>query len=64
MHVFIDALCERKKEKLHYISYANFILGVININFWQIWHFDIMDTWWVGLQLRIILTKTVGRFDM
>ena len=34
-------LCERKKEKLHYISYTNFIFEVININSWQIWHFEV-----------------------
>ena len=36
----------------------------INIDFWQIWHFDVNGTGWVGLQLDIILTKTVGRFDV
>ena len=37
---------------------------VININFPQIWHFEVKDTGWVGLELSIILTQTVGRFDM
>ena len=62
MHLFIDTLMWKKK-KLH-ISYTNFIFEVINIKFWQIRHFDGQDTGWVGLQLRIILMQTVGRFDM
>ena len=53
-----------RKKKLHYISYTNFIFEVINIDFWQIWHFDVKVTRWVGLQLSVILTQTVGRFDM
>ena len=37
---------------------------VISIHFRQIWHSDVMGTGWVGLELSIILTQTVGRFDM
>ena len=37
---------------------------VTNINFWQIWHFDMKGTVWVGLELSIISIQTVGRFDM
>ena len=59
MHLFIDAFVW-KKDKLHYISYTNFILEAISINFWQIWHFDVKDTGWVC----IILKQTVERFDM
>ena len=40
------------------------VIENINISFWQIWHFDIKGTGWVGLQLGIVLMKTVGRFDM
>ena len=36
----------------------------MNIDFWQIWHFDMKGTGWVGLKLRIIFTRTVGRFRM
>ena len=61
MHLFIDV---RMKEQLHYISYTYFIFEVIKINFWKTRHFDVQDTGWVGLQLSIILTQTVGRFDM
>ena len=43
---------------------ANFIFEVININFWEIQHFDAKGTDWVGLQLSVILTQTVGRFEM
>ena len=51
-------LCEGKK-KFHYISYTNFIFEVINIDFWQTWHFDVKDTGWVGLQLSIIFMQIV-----
>ena len=37
---------------------------VINIDFRQIWHFDVKGTGWVGLELSIIMTQTVGKFDM
>ena len=36
----------------------------MNINFWQIWHFDVKGAGWVGLELSVILTLTVGRVDM
>ena len=62
MHLLIYAHVW-KKEKLHFIPYNNFIFKVINIDFWQIWHFDVKDTKWVGLQLSVILTQTVGRFN-
>ena len=63
MHLYIYALV-RKKEKVHSNSYTNFISEVINIDFQQIWHFDVKGTGWVGLEFRVILTQTVGRFDM
>ena len=34
------------------------------INIPQICHFEVKDTWWVVLELHVILTQTVGRFDM
>ena len=37
---------------------------VIIIHFWQIWHFDMKGTGWVGLERSLIFTQTVGRFDM
>ena len=37
---------------------------VINIDFWQIWHFDVKSTGWVGLERSIIFMQTVRRFDM
>ena len=61
MHLFIYAPV-RKKEKLKKRNcYTNFISGVINISFWQIWHFDIKGTGWVGLGH---FTETMGRFDI
>ena len=42
----------------------NFVSGVINIDFWKIWHFDVKGTGWVGLELSIIFTQVMGRFDM
>ena len=48
--------CEIKKSFI--------VFEVININFWEIWYFDIKDTGWVDLQLRVILTQIVGRFNM
>ena len=63
MHLFIYALVW-KKEKFHYNFETNFISEVINIDFWQIWHFDVKGAGWVGLELNVILMQTVGRFDM
>ena len=51
-----------KEEQLHWISYTNSIFEVKNIDFWQIWYFDVNRTGWVSLQLSIILMQTVGRF--
>ena len=36
----------------------------MNIDFWQIWHFDMKGTGWVGHELSIILMQIVGGFDM
>ena len=36
----------------------------IKIDFWQIWHFGVNGTEWVNLQRGIVLTKTLGRFDL
>ena len=63
MHLFIYAIVW-KKEKLHYNSYTNFISEVVNIDFWQIWHFDVKGTGWVVLELSIIFMQIVRRFDM
>ena len=63
MHLFISAFVW-KKEKLHWNSYTSFISEVVNIDFRQIWHFDVKGTGWVGLKLSVILRQTVGRFDM
>ena len=49
MHLFIDALVWNK-EKILYIN-SVFEVKVININFWQIWNFDVKGTGWLGLQL-------------
>ena len=56
MHYFMH-LCQRKKS---FIKIPEFI----NIDFPQIWHFEVKGSGWAGLELRIILTQTVGRFDM
>ena len=32
--------CERKEASLHFLH--KFYIEVVNINFWQIWHFEIM----------------------
>ena len=50
MHLFFYALVG-KKEKLHENSYTNFIAGVINFDFRQIWHFDVKGTGRVDLDL-------------
>ena len=63
MHLFIYALVW-KKEKLHLNSYTNFISEVINIDFQEIYHFDVKDEGWVGLKFSVILILIVGRFDM
>ena len=57
-------LCEVKKS---FIKIPTLILyEVINIDFCQIWHFDVKGTGWVGLELElsIIFTLTLGKFDM
>ena len=51
-------LCERKKNFIKTL-YTNFISKFINIDFWQICHFDMKGTGWVGLELTIIFTQTV-----
>ena len=56
-------LCERKKSFIK-ISTLVFISEVINIDFWQIWHFGVKGTGWVRLELSIIFSQTVERFDM
>ena len=67
MDSFMDSLIYApvwEKEKLHQNSYTSFISEAINIEFWQTWHFEMKGTGWVGLELSIIFTQTVGRFDM
>ena len=54
-------MCERKKASKN--PYTNFISEVINIDFQQIWHFDVKGTWWVGLELTIIFMQAMGRFN-
>ena len=36
-----------ERKKLHENSYTNFIAEVINVDFQQIWHFDVKE-YWVG----------------
>lgn len=48
--------------KLDCILYTRF--EVINVDCWQIWLFDVKGTGWAVLQLSVILTLTVGKFDM
>ena len=52
------------KERKTSLNFLHFIFEAINMGFRQIWHFDVKGTGWVGLQLSVILTQTVGRFDM
>ena len=61
-NIFIYALIYAlvwKKEKIY-----SFISEVVNIDFWQIWYFEVKGTGWVVLELSIIFMETVGRFDM
>ena len=37
---------------------------VINIDFQEIYNFDVKDKGWVGLKFSVILILIVGRFDM
>ena len=37
---------------------------VVKIDFSQIWHFEEKGAGWVSLERSVILTQTVGRFDM
>ena len=65
MHWFIYTIVW-KKEKLHQNSYTNFISEVVNIDFWQIWHFNVKVAGWVALELEIsiIFMQSLGRFQM
>ena len=65
MHLFIYTIVW-KKEKLHQNSYTNFISAAVNIDFWQIWHFNVKGAGWVGLELEIsiIFMQSLGRFQM
>ena len=54
-------LCQRKKTFIKILK-TNFIYQVINIGFWQIWHFDVTGR--VGLEISFILTQTKRRFDI
>ena len=65
MHLFIYTIVW-KKEKLHQNSYTNFISEVVNIDFWQIWHFNVKVAGWVALELEIsiIFMQSLGRFQM
>ena len=61
-NIFVYALIYAlvwKKEKVY-----SLISEVVNIDFWQIWYFEVKGTGWVGLELSIIFMETVGRFDM
>ena len=40
MHFILIYALVWKKEKIHYVSYNNYIFEFINIDFWKIWHFD------------------------
>ena len=64
IYVFIYLCTYVKEIEPSLNSCTNFISEVINIDFWQIWHFDVKDTGWVGLELSIIFMQTVGRFDI
>ena len=63
MHLLMH-LYERKKSFIKIPIL--FISEVKNIDFWQIWHFDVKGTGWVGLELElsIIFMQTGGRFHM
>ena len=40
---------------------------VVNIHFRQVWHFDVKGIGWGGtgwVTLSVVLTQTVGRFDI
>ena len=60
IHLFIDALVWDKEK----FPYTNFLFEVININFWQIWYFDVKGTGWLVVILNVILAQAVGKFDM
>ena len=57
LYSYLWTCVNERKTSLH-------VFENMNISFWQIWHFDIKETAWVGLQRSIILMQNVGRFDM
>ena len=64
IYVFIY-LCTYLKERKASLSHIYYFMSeVINVDFWQIWDFDVKGTGWVSLELSIIFEQTVGKFDM
>ena len=64
IHLIIYICTCVKETKASLKFYTNFIPEVINIDFPQIWHFEVNGTGWVGMELSFILAQTVGRFNM
>ena len=57
VHTLISAL-------IYLCTCTNFISEVTNIDFGQICHFHRKVIGWVGLEISVILTQTVGRFNI
>ena len=52
--------CERKESFIKILS----LILYMKFRFLAMWYFDVKGTGWVGLELTIIFTETVGRFSM
>ena len=52
--------CERKESFIKILS----LILYLKFRFLAMWYFDVKGTGWVGLELSIIFTETVGRFSM
>ena len=57
-------LCERKKNFIKIPTLILYLKFYLNIDFRLICHFDVKGTRLVGLEVSVILTQTVGKFDM
>ena len=56
-------LRERKKSFIK-IPTLILYLKLQTLFFWQIWHYGVKGTGWVGLELSIIFTPTKERFHI
>ena len=60
--IYLCTCVKERKASLNF--YTNLISEVIDIDFQQIWYFDVKNFGWQGMELSVILTQTVGIFHI